>query len=463
MKKLSIPALSCAVLFVMLGSCSKYEELNPVEPQNEETQSWASAHRSLEKAVYDEQTGSWVLPQADPYALGNFQKAYDNLSSGKSISNRGDKKALKEFSIPRTLQATHYTLKVFPRDEIELGKLEVMEGVKISYWPFDYVLLSKEESEKLDSSKGEKGASAVLKDQRRYTVTYTDLQTTDGPVPDESFVMPVLYAVWPCDKPLPVELDHEITGEVFLPAALFDENSKSWSTSGNSKEGEAMSIEALELIHNEAIALALPEMAITRADPMPPIRMVFLKAVQADTHTADLEPMANLRIVIQLGSRVWDNKYTDSEGRLALMVGTNLLASSIPYEATMRHQFHYPGRWKITVGGSPNSESALTIIQDETMAYRWPAGSPAEFLYTYSDSEHYATIHRAVNYFYFGDHLVPKEVYDDGIKIVAMGESNSEANGMFYYVRPFQKAYIRMYNNNTLNHPMKISAPLSSP
>ena len=41
--------------------------------------------RNVENAVYNAEMELWMIPQNDPYALANFQQAYDNLASGKSI------------------------------------------------------------------------------------------------------------------------------------------------------------------------------------------------------------------------------------------------------------------------------------------------------------------------------------------------------------------------------------------
>jgi histidinol-phosphate aminotransferase len=63
--------------------------------------------KSLKDAVYHEGIGSWIAPQNDPYALDNFQQAYNNLSVSRADIFPGT----------RALSATHYALKIFPKNE----------------------------------------------------------------------------------------------------------------------------------------------------------------------------------------------------------------------------------------------------------------------------------------------------------------------------------------------------------
>lgn len=40
-------------------------------------------------------------------------------------------------------------------------------------------------------------------EERRYTVTYEGGMDADGPTDPVTLELPVLYVVWPCDKPFP--------------------------------------------------------------------------------------------------------------------------------------------------------------------------------------------------------------------------------------------------------------------
>lgn len=440
------PSLKSVVVFVsvlfanlLLAGCLKYDETGPIEPEDEGTR--AIKQRSLEGAVYHEQTGSWLLPQADPYAIENIRQAYNNLAAGKSKQKFADPGVAKEFLTRRQLLPTHYTLKIFPRNEDELGKIEMMRDVTISYLPFDHTALTMKENKTLNSY-GRK-AAAALPDERRYTVTYTDIQTTDGPVPDETFTMPVLYVVWPYDKQLPEELDYEITSEVLLIHSLQDVNSKS-SARSRASGAATLSIEALGMLQNEAIALAFPDIG-----PGIPVlvRLVTATVTQDDSRRGDV-PLHNLKVRFELGSSIWDF-YTNAEGSITLTIGGS---PGIPYQALMYHLFQRDGQWKIT----DDSEN-VAYYYFGAVADRWTGTT--HWSYTYPTSTSEAVIHRAVNFFYYGDHYIPKEVYRSGIQIIASSNASEEANGRFY-VYPAGGAYIRIYNNNAANNARKIGTTL---
>lgn len=106
---------------------------------------------SLDDAMYHPRLETWIVPQKDPYTLANFQKAYDNLSSGNT-SQTLTRAQTDEFSSSQTLQATHYALKIYPKNEEEQWQVELMEDIKVAYIPFDYVQLPEETIETLQSS-----------------------------------------------------------------------------------------------------------------------------------------------------------------------------------------------------------------------------------------------------------------------------------------------------------------------
>ncbi len=59
----------------------------------------ATRATTVQKAVYHEVTDSWIAPQADPYTLENFQKAYDKLAA----TTRGFRRVWKIPHIVRML------------------------------------------------------------------------------------------------------------------------------------------------------------------------------------------------------------------------------------------------------------------------------------------------------------------------------------------------------------------------
>ncbi len=189
-------------------------------------------------AVYHEETGLWLRPSPDPYTLENFQKAYDNLSSGRSALSFGEAAAGK---FPKMrLKATHYAVRIFPKTSAELRELELSEDVDVSYTPFDHVQLSADESKDMQAA-----SSQTYSEESRYYVTYDGYKTSDGEEEPFAVPLPVLYAVWPCDKPFPAGMDCETLYEVFLPR-------RSLTKIAGLTPG------AMELLESEAINIASP-------------------------------------------------------------------------------------------------------------------------------------------------------------------------------------------------------------
>lgn len=73
--------LFCVSLLVGLWGCSDLDETYEREnfQTDESTQSY-----SLENVTYHGGTGSYMIPQNDPYTLMNFQNAYVKLANGNS-------------------------------------------------------------------------------------------------------------------------------------------------------------------------------------------------------------------------------------------------------------------------------------------------------------------------------------------------------------------------------------------
>ncbi len=85
--------------------------------------------RSLDGAVYNEVVDAWMVPQADPYTLENFPKAYDKLAAQKSTQTLSKAQAA-EFAASKKLAPTHYALKIYPKTEAEQWQVEMMEDVQ---------------------------------------------------------------------------------------------------------------------------------------------------------------------------------------------------------------------------------------------------------------------------------------------------------------------------------------------
>lgn len=182
--------LSFALLSSAWGCADQIDQDNELEnPSQEIVQTQQTPTLSLEKAVYHPGTESWIVPRKDPYTLSNFQQAYAKLSLGNSVQILTRVQA-DEFSGAEQLKATHYSLKIFPRNEKEQWKVELMEDVKVAYVPFDYVQLPEAEADKLTTTRS---ADAEYTERNHYTVTYDSLQTTEGPADPVTYTMPILY------------------------------------------------------------------------------------------------------------------------------------------------------------------------------------------------------------------------------------------------------------------------------
>lgn len=91
-----------------------------------------------------------------------------------------------------------------------------MEDIKVAYLPFNYVQLTEEEVKKLDKTATRSNQSSYPEGSV-YTVTYEDVEIVGGLTVTETYILPVLYVIWPCDKPLPENVEYKIDYEVFIP------------------------------------------------------------------------------------------------------------------------------------------------------------------------------------------------------------------------------------------------------
>lgn len=117
---------NCFFLALALLAAGCAQETEFAEPSTRRAETPEIQTRSLGDAVYHEATDSWIVPQKDPYTLANFQAAYDNLAAQKSVQSLAVAQ-VKEFASARRLEATHYALKIFPRNEQEQWHIEMMD------------------------------------------------------------------------------------------------------------------------------------------------------------------------------------------------------------------------------------------------------------------------------------------------------------------------------------------------
>lgn len=414
-------ALFCVLLVGMWG-CSDFNDNYEMEKHEMEE---PTPSFSLDNVIYHEGTKSYMVPQKDPYTLVNFQNAYEKLATGNSdqVLTRSQ---MDEFSETTQLEATHYALKVFPKNEAEQWEIELMEDIKVTYIPFDQVQLPEDMEEKVMAI-STRSQIPTYPELSPYEVVYDDFETLeDMPKEIETCIMPILYVVWPCDKPLPEGIDYVIAYEVFLPQ--HDEE--------RTRSSAGLSTEALQMLENEAISLALGISAQTRVQTRSSIvRTLTGRIYQYDNLLRADAPMQNLKVQFKLGSNIWET-YTQSNGYFSI---TNL----IPLEASFGYTFHHP-RWKITF---ENNTAPITTtwgtVED------WWRNTSEVYLEPGSSHPTYE-IHRAVNYFYNGSHSVGKWYYNEGIRIRAISRTDASANAYFSYSKKNQ-AYITVYYNNNGN------------
>ena len=272
---------------ILLG-CTKQSEEYTFDA-NCETKAYVDPNQ-YSRAVYHSMSESWIVPQNDPYALSNFQNALKDMLSDdyRKMFSDADYSSLLDL-IP--IRPTHMALRMFPRNESEQWKIEMMDDVKVSYTPFNYVQLSAEQVK----CSGLQDKTRRFEEEYRYTVTYVDIESSSGKkIADDTDIMPVLYVVWPIDEAIPQEYDYIVDYEVFIPDSKNTDN------------------KMLQLLEDEAIRIALGEKILTKAGS---------GATQTRTGTVNHNdtwlnryvPLANLKIRFQLGSNIVDT-YTDSDG-----------------------------------------------------------------------------------------------------------------------------------------------------
>lgn len=382
-----------------------------------------SKTRSLENAVFNEGAQTWMIPQKDPYTLENFQRAYDNLLTGNTAQPLTRSQIASIANTKEPLKATHYRLKIYPKNEDEQWKIEKMEDVKIAYIPFDYVQLTTEETEKIVAST--RSQVEAYPEINPYTLTYDDLETCDGPADTVSFTLPILYAVWPCDIPLPDDLDYELECEVFIPP--YDSS----LTRGSSS---TLSVEVLQILENEAISIALgtPLRPVTKATATSE-RLLTGWIKHWDALLKRDVPQSTLKQQFQLGSKIWETYTQQGTGFFSIR-------AAIPDEATYSHVFQ-TSAWKVTT----ESSTAPIVTTYGNVAKYWPYNT-SEVKMSPKNSTLDYTINLAAGIYFLDSHELPVWEYKDrGIRIIASSKTQSDSGAVgefFYGVNP---TYIRIY------------------
>lgn len=114
-----------AVVLFFIGCAQKLdikETQDTTSSLMTKAQSDVTSHNyDLSKAVYHLSSETWIIPQNDPYELNRILEARDKVG-------------LSSDSCP--INATHYAIKIFPKNEKEQWAIELLEGIKVDYTPF---------------------------------------------------------------------------------------------------------------------------------------------------------------------------------------------------------------------------------------------------------------------------------------------------------------------------------------
>lgn len=358
----------------------------------------------VENAVYHEITKSWIMWQNDPYTLENFKNAYDNILSGNSELSL-TRSQLDEISSIGQLKATHYSVKIYPRDEKEQSKFEAMEDISVVYIPFNYVFVP----------------DSLIKKTRSEAGVFTD-DSALGNATRAAANMPILYAVWPCDKPFLKDMVYEIEYEVFIP------------NSAAQTRSYVVSSIVMGALEDEAISLALGSSAVTSAD-----NSYYLKGqiMQWDRFLDKNVPLSYLTIKYRVGSYV-GKTYTRPDGAF-------IIYGKWPASTQVSYSFEYDNAFKVT------TEDNTVPVERFIRTFGTPDGgkySPISVFIDESDipTMQQATIHRAAAYYYTNAPEIPKRGFEP-TRICAIPQANNNGRAVFN-IPGKGLPYLAVFNND---------------
>ncbi len=401
------------VLIALFGwSCQKdQEQLTPVDPVPEAVVE-TKEQIPIEKIFYHKATEQYIYQKGDPYSFENMKRAYELLQAKRQ--EQFGTRAGAGGSIELT--PSHYSLKIYPRNESEQWRVERMQDVTVAYLPFDYVPLPEEEVEVMSLTRS---MVEPFEEEVRYTVTYDNLQSVEGPQPPVTLNMPVLYVTWPATKPLPLDLDYEIVDQLLLP--------NSWT--------DPKPVPGYD---------TLPTIQFPIPDPI----TVRGRVLDWDETLQEYVPVPGLKMEAGYGS---DHRecYTDNEGMFSLEINA-VNFSFVKFWATFASD-----KWKIVSRDSsvPRSSGAYNIAD-----YWDEAADEIVEIRRKVDLPEYEIV-RAMYYFYNGDHNIRTWSYEDGIRVVTRLNSNSSTLGSFTYSNSGTPAFITIYNELTIGERMPVELP----
>ena len=349
----------------------------------------------LDKAVWHEETESGIVPVGDPYRIENVKEAYEIIKSGNSSFSKISASVLEKLSDIK-IEPTHYNVKIWPRTEQEQLEIEMMDGIAVSYIPFDYVQIPENE---LKAQAERLSKLAAYSELTKYNSVHENVQSREG-VKTFVYNLPVLYAVWPCDMPFPSGMDYEILYEVHIPDISSGET------------GEILSMEAERLSAN--VGEWGGEVIINPSG----------YCYRYDDFLGENVPLSGLKLKFQSGSNVYET-VTRADGGFSVnrtfYWGIN---------STVVMTFQGDG-WKLTKPGKTSaivtSHGLNPLMNDIVCTAEYPVYE----------------VHSAVQYLKETESELSRGNY---IRIEVSENSDSSSNGTFYSYL-LGDPHIIVYNN----------------
>ncbi|MBP5382571.1 MAG: hypothetical protein J6Y45_04385 [Bacteroidales bacterium] len=341
-------SLLILLLLVAVVSCSKQEveRCSTLQEVSTETKSSLSQH----DLIYNSSINVWMVRQDDPYKLSNIKSVASNKAKDVNAS------------------ATHYALKLYPRNEKELDSIIQMENVPVSYIPFGYAyahLDANSVTPPLHDTLNE-----VYIEEERYFIDNGD---SLGRHP-----LPVLYLTWEKSKPLPVDYDYTVEYEACLPSCVETDAINDGVMVANTLKGSSF-------------------------------RSLSGYIRDYDDLLGQYIPVSNLKVKISYGLSSLE-AYTNSYGYF-------LITGNINDNANV--QFIYENsQWRIS------DNSLLSLVETQGTVNQLWANSSLKLFYLNNIP---LSLHRAAHYFFNGNHGIstPPSSYSLRINMLSNGEAGS--------------------------------------
>lgn len=362
------------MLFVLIMTCFtlscspklEFQE-NSFHPTTE-----TKASSSSNRYIYNASAKVWMLEQEDPYEISHImaiaRSQYDNAR----------------------VYATHYALKLFPRNEKELNEITHIDDIMVSYIPFGYTYASQDEINTL--SPMVLNSTKCYHEEERYYIEYEDSSDLQP--------LPVLYVAWNVSKPLPEKYDYTILYEACLP------NTESVLPSNS----------------NDGVQIATSLRGSSN-------RTITGRIRDYDDLLSSYISVKRLKLRLSYGLSSIETT-TDAGGYFSFTGNINDNATiKIIYE---NDQF------RITNGGTITYAVSLGTVQDN-----WGASSNKNF---YTNTP-FQAVHCATDYFYNGSHSISTPSTSYALRI-SMDSFSDPWSGRFNYypiVPPYINVNIQSY------------------